>query len=190
MIQMIKTNKKLVPHLSEIIEDEGIYVDISNKIKDDEIVIIKVDDYYKSLKQNHGLKSVDFIVVVDCACNTFAMYLLEFKNIKKPKNLKFGEINEKFKNTIDDFLSIRFENIFDNDKFRYKKIFLYLVSDLYKDRGDHENFEEYIKYRKKIGKKDTLKTEMNLANKLYKFRNHLLRIEFDFPPNPIICKVT
>ena len=38
-------------------------------------------------------------------------------------------------------------------------------------------------------KRDSLKVDVSLSSKLYKFRGKLLRIEYDIPPNPIISRI-
>lgn len=73
---------------------------------------VKVDDYYAGLRLAAPPKAIDFLVVVDCECDAFVMYLLELKNVSAPKFLLIRDIHEKFQNTIDDFLSRRFGYIF------------------------------------------------------------------------------
>lgn len=188
MVQQIKECKELIPYLKDIIEDEGIEVGISEKIGCGSIAIIKVDEYYAGLHITTPPKAVDFLAVVDCECASFAMYLLELKNVKSPKFLKMKDIHEKFGNTIDDFLSVRFGDIFLNDRYKYKNILLYLVSDAYGLRGKYNNFNEYRKIMDKTSKRDTLKTEIGLGTKLFRFRGRILKISFDIPPNPVIQK--
>lgn len=189
MVQQIKNCKALIPYLKDIIEDEGIVVGISEQISPGKIAIIKVDEYYAGLHIASPPKAVDFLVAVDCECGSFVMYLLELKNVHSPKFLIIKDIHEKFGNTIDDFLSKRFKQIFLNDKYKYKKILLYLVSDAYGLSGKYADFDEYKKVKEKINKRDSLKTEMNLGTKLFRFRGKILQISFDIPPNPVIKKV-
>lgn len=46
-----------------------------------------------------------------------------------------------------------------------------------------------IRFRDKVNKKDTLKVDMSLSEKLYRFRGKILKIEYDIPPNPIITRL-
>ena len=174
--------------MENTIEDAGICVSISSDISEDKLAIIKVDDYYAGLHEKVIPKAIDFLVIVDCECNTYAMYLLELKNVKGPKFLNLHDIQEKFANTIADFLSCRFKDIFLADKYKYRRILLYLVSDAYNIRGRYKNYDEYKRVMDKINKKDSLKIERNLSGKLYKFKGKILRIQYDIPPNPIIRK--
>lgn len=188
MVQQINNCRELIPYLKDIIEDEGITVGISENIGCGNIAIVKVDEYYSGLHIATPPKAIDFLVVVDCECASFVMYLLELKNVNSPKFLKMKDIHEKFGNTIDDFLSMRFAGIFLNDRYKYKNIFLYLVSDAYGLSGKYNNFNEYRDIMDKTSKRDSLKTEISLGTKLFRFRGKILRISFDIPPNPIIQK--
>ena len=186
MIQQIKSCRQLIPYLKEIIEDEGIGVGISEQLGWDHIAIIKVDEYYHGLHLANIPKAIDHLVVVDCECSSYVMYLLELKNVKSPQFLNIREIQEKFEITIKDFLSKRFADIFLNDRYKYKHIFLYLVSDAYRISGRYGTYEEYRKAQEKINKRDSLKVDLNLGSKLYRFRGKILSISYDIPPNPLI----
>ncbi len=87
MLQMIKSEVTLKPYLYYVIEDEGIEVEVETTLSEDEYISVKVDDYYNGLHLATPPKSVDFIVVVDCSCNAFVLYILEFKNVKSPAYL-------------------------------------------------------------------------------------------------------
>lgn len=188
MIHQIKSCRQLIPYLKEIIEDEGIEIGISELLEWEHIAIIKVDEYYRGLRLANIPKAIDHLVVVDCECSSYVMYLLELKNVKSPQFLNIRDIQEKFDVTIRDFLSDRFADIFMNDRYKYKHIFLYLVSDAYRISGRYSTYEEYKKVQEKINKRDSLKVDLNLGSKLYRFRGKILTISYDIPPNPIIRK--
>lgn len=191
MIQEIKSCKELIPYLRDKIEDEKIEVEIEDNLREEQYAIIKVDDFYNNLHIASPPKSIDFVVTVDCECFSYVLYLLELKNVNSPKKLNIRDIQEKFSTTIHDFLTERFGHIFLNDKYKYKDIKLYLVSDAY---GLSENYETYEEYRKiqdkkqRIQSKDSLRVDCNLASRLYKFKGKIVKINYDIPPNPIIRK--
>lgn len=189
MIQQIKGNSCLKPYLCKKIEDEGIFVEIDGQLREEQYGIIKVDDYYRGLHLKITPKAIDFLVAVDCECNAFVLYLLELKNVKNPKYLIISDIHEKFKNTIEDFLSQRFAEIFLSDQYKYKDIKLYLVSDAYGISGKYKTHEQYKKIMDKVNKRDSLKIDRSLGSKLYRFRNRIVKIDYDIPPNPIIRRM-
>jgi hypothetical protein len=189
MLEQIKCTSGLIPYLHKIIEDEGIIVDVDVSLDENNYIGIKIDDYYNGLHDSTTPKAVDFIVIVDCVCNSYALYILEFKNVNSSKHLVIKDIHEKFETTIKDFMVTRYNNIFMNDSYKYKVIKLYLVSDAYGVQGKFQNHQEYRKYLEKVNKRDSLKVDLNLGSKIYRFRNRCLQIEYDIPPNPIIRKV-
>lgn len=192
MIQRIKNCKELLPYLRDRIEDEKIQVNIDKNIKDNQIAIVKVDDYYNGLHVANPPKSVDYCVVVDCECDWYCLYVLELKGVSSPKYLVIKDIHEKFYNTIYDFLSCRFGSIFLDDKYKYKAINLFLVSNAYGLQGKFENYEEYKKIqekRQKMRLKDSLRIDVNLSSKPYKFKGRTVCICFDIPPNPVITRI-
>lgn len=189
MIQKIKNCKELIPYLKNTIEDEGIKVGIDESLIPENLVIIKTDDYYNNLHLSFPPKSIDYVVVVDCACDWYILYLLELKNVNSPKKLSIKDIQEKFENTICDFLSRRFGGIFMACQYKYKDIKLYLVSDAYGLEGKYSTYAEYKKNqdkRQKIQGRDSLRVDFNLGSKLFKIRGKIVRINYDIPPNPII----
>ena len=186
MIRTIKENKQLKPYLRGKLEDEGIQVDVSGDIEEEQIANIKVDDYYAGLHLALTPKTIDFLTAVDCECDTYVLYLLEFKNVGSPSGLVTRDIHEKFENTLNDFMSERFKDIFLNDRFKYRKILLYLVSNGYRVGRGYKNFSEYRAVQEKIHNRDSLKTDMSLANKPFSFRGKVLKINFDIPPNPVV----
>lgn len=189
MVQKIKNCKELIPYLKDVIEDEGIEVEIDKSIMPEKLAIIKIDDYYNDLHVSYPPKSIDFAVVVDCACSWYILYLLELKNVNSPKKLSVKDIQEKFENTICDFLSRRFEKIFLQEQYKYKDIKLFLVSDAYGLKGKYNTYEEYKKIqdrKQKIQSRDSLRVDFSLGSKLFKFRGKIVRICYDIPPNPII----
>lgn len=50
MVNMIKTDARLVPYLRTTIEDAGIEVGLDPKLQIDDFAAIKVDDFYAGQK--------------------------------------------------------------------------------------------------------------------------------------------
>ena len=193
MIAKIKDCKELADYIYYEFEDEGIKIDVDTRLTKNEYIGVKVDEFYNKTLTTQAPKSVDFLISVDCQCNNYILYIMEFKNVKSPQHLKITDIQEKFTNTINDFIMNRFADIYANDKFVYKDVFLYLISDAYriKDRfNTHKDYVRYQEFRNKALGKDTLRVDRNLQSKIYNIRGKIRRINYEIPPNPIIKKVT
>ena len=189
MISKIQNERRLKDCIRYEIEDEGIGVGVDEKLTHDDYIGIKVDDYYNGLHIATPPKSTDYVVVVDNSCDSYNLYILEMKNVGDSKGLDIRAIQEKFSTTIENFLSDRFKDIFMNDRYGYKDINLYLVSDAYDEKSKYKTHEEHRKQLKKAGR-DSLKVDIGLASKTYKFRGKKLMIKYEIPPNPIIHKTT
>lgn len=79
------------------------------------------------------------------------------------------------------------------DKYKYKDIKLYLVSDSYGVSEKYKTYEEYRKIQDKkqrIQGKDSLRVDCNFSSRLYKFKGRVVSINYDIPLNPIIKKIS
>lgn len=186
MIQRIRGNKALKPYLHQEIEDTGVAVEVEPSLTADDYVGIKVDDYYMGLKlQGETPKAVDFIVPVDCGLHWYALYILEMKDTDSYTR---KDIHEKFDTAMNRFLQEDFKDIFLDDRYRYCSIKLYLVKK-HKQAEKYSSYKEYVEVYNKIHAKDTLALDQKLSDKIYTFRNWLVQIEREFPPNPLISKM-
>lgn len=188
MIRMIKNDLRLRPYLAERLYDAGIEVGIDPSLSQDDYAAVKVDDYYDGRHMSNQPKAVDFVVTVDCECNWYVLYILELKNVKNQEGLNIPDIQEKFANTLKLFLQGDFRNIFENDRFKYRAVKLYLVSDAYHEGERFQDHGKAAYVRERMGV-DTLKVDVALTQRIYKFRGKLVRIQYDIPPNPIIRKI-
>ena len=188
MINEIKRERALLPYLHNTIEDSGISVSIDPKLEKSDYAAIKVDDYFSGLHLGITPKAVDYIVVVNCECDWYSMYILEFKNVSTPSNLVIRDIHEKFENTISIFLEDHFSDIFLNDRYKYRSVKLFLVSDVYNETGKYKNHAEYIAFKDRINSHDSLKVDFQLSSKLFRFRGKIYKVCYDIPPNPVISK--
>lgn len=189
MIRQILKERRLKKCISWKIEDAGLEIGVDPSLSEDEYVGIKVDEFYNGLKlMGETPKSVDYIVAVDCSCNDYILYILELKNVSSPAAYRSKDIVEKFKNTIYGFMSEEFEDIFLNDRYKYRDICLYLVTSAYKAAMEYGKYAEYVKIMEKTGKKDSLLHDVKFTQKPFWFRNKKLYIKREIPPNPIIMK--
>lgn len=188
MLQMIRSERRLTDYCRHEISDAGVEVKVDEKLQKDEYIGIKVDDYYAGLRRKDTPKSVDFIVVVDCACDSYALYILELKGVTSPPGT--NEIQEKFATTINRFMSEEFKDIFLHDRFKYKEIQLYLVTTAYAKAVEMGSFEKYLALRDKLKSKDSLMYDSSLSDRTYNIKGKSCRIQREVPPNPLIRKIT
>ena len=184
---MIKMNKAFANHLFWKIEDSGIHVEVDSKLTENEYVGIKVDNYYNGLHMARPPKAVDFVVAVDCECDWYALYILELKGVSKPSSPK--DIQEKFDTTFSDFMGKRFKDIFHNSRFKYRDVFLYLVTTAYEKAVQGGNYERFIEIRNKMRRRDSLCVDDMLSQKPYYFRGKYYYIKKEVPPNPLIRRL-
>ncbi len=168
MINKIKDTEALKPFITDECEENKIFVNMADDIPQNNYLVIKVDRYYNSLNLSDTPPSVDCLVLLKCADSSYVLYLVELKNIKRPRRFKIDNIRDKFKTTIDDFMSTRFKDIFHSEKLPIKDLRLYFVTNLYK-----------------TPRKDTTKMDSLLSRLPFEFRGKIKQIEPELP-NPLI----
>lgn len=118
MIQTVKKDRKLNKYLHCTFEDSELQIDVEPTLSEKDYIGIKMDDYY--MGQHLGgetPKAVDFLVVVDCYCKWYCLYIMELKHVKDPNKISTKDIFEKFDTAINRFMKDEFAYIFLNPKF-------------------------------------------------------------------------
>ncbi|OHD10700.1 MAG: hypothetical protein A2086_16770 [Spirochaetes bacterium GWD1_27_9] len=180
MIDLIKNEPELKDIIVSKCEDNNYCVSLDEQIDKDNIIILKIDNYYNSSKMHNPPASVDCLIMQKCCNETYNLYLVELRNIKYCSSIKKDNIIEKFNTTLDDFMSVRFKHIFleNIDKIMLK---LYFITD---PLGVVEkNLTQEIIEKKY---KDTKIGFLQSINP-FKFGTKYFRIEHKLP-NPIIQK--
>lgn len=165
MIKRIKSHEILSKFVEDTCCENDICVTFENGIPPDSYAIIKVDNYYNSLKLGKKTPaSIDCLIIRKCVKTGYGLTLVELKKIETAKGFELENMRQKFKTTLYDFIKIRFKNPLD---INYSEIKLYFVS------------KQEI-YKRDLG----LKMEV-LINTKFKFndRNLMIRPEL---PNPTI----
>jgi hypothetical protein len=178
MIEEIISDSILKKYIGSECKENNISVTIDKNIIPKDITFIKVDEYYN--KEVYPIPpAIDSLIPVRESKNSYSLYLIELKNIKSLDGFERKQVYDKFKTTINDFMSIRYNYIFLNDKYSIKKIRLYFVSDPLKLKGKEDK-----EIKKKI---EGTKLEFHLNLPLFKFKNKICKIEYRVP-EPIISK--
>jgi len=185
MIYTIRTDGSLCPLLQTVVQDVGITVNFNPRVDIvNDVAILKIDDYYNNLRQPDTPKSIDNIVVIDCRCKCYVMYLFELKSTRTSGKVKVSDIHEKFDTAIYDFISTRFSSIFLSNAYKYKRIFLYTIMKS-TSMSNYPDYATFIKAQNR-SRNLTYDKEMSMASKLYKIKGHICMIKFEIPPNPIM----
>jgi hypothetical protein len=144
LLQKIKEDPRLVAFIETSCEENGISVSMDTRILESEYVIIKVDNYYNSLGLNPTPPSVDCLILQTCQQNEYALTIIELKDIDQTQRFRVDNVIGKFKTCFDDFITVRFREFFDNDRY-YSRIKLYFVSKI--DIYGSSNIDSSIKMR-------------------------------------------
>jgi len=189
MINKIKSETTLVnfienPRNCEVndkynyLGENDVNILIDKDISNEKIVALKIDNYYNSLHLSETPKSVDFLITLNEEKHIYTIYIIELKNIKKMKYVKRHDITEKFQTTIDDFMKVRFSDIFMDNKFKIE-LKLFFISDPLKLQN------------KALGEKEVHNrisgTRLELLSQIrpFKFRNKTYQITYKIP-HPLI----
>ena len=90
MIKTIKNDAQLCNYTTHQIEDAGIEVAIDDTLDKEQYIGIKIDDYYMGLNlQGETPKAVDFIVAVDCTCDSYMFFILWSLKIPVDRSLYY-----------------------------------------------------------------------------------------------------
>lgn len=127
LLKKIKLHSVLSKFIQEKCEENGICVEIDNRIPKENILILKVDNYYNSLKLKYTPASPDCLIIVKCISQGYSLTIVELKDIDSSKRFTIDNMTEKFQTCFDDFISKRFADILFID---YRKIQLFFVSEI------------------------------------------------------------
>ena len=145
LIDLLKADPVISQYLCNECKEHEVSIEIDPKIIDNDILIIKIDDYYNKMEPLISRpKSPDCLIIQRCYENNYILYIVELKNIKNQDGFTVKGIEEKFITCLDDFMSIRFANYFHNNSFYYKNIKLFFIADPY---GFKKNPEMQLKMR-------------------------------------------
>lgn len=164
MIKRIKADPILSKFIGKECCENNICVTFADDVDMDNVVIVKVDKYYESLKMEFTPPSIDCLIIRKCLSGGYALTLVELKKTKKQKHLDVKNLKEKFHTTINEFIKTTFYKYYDID---YKNVKLYFVSNIENDARD-----KGIKLETRI-------------NDIYHFRGRRYLIQPELP-NPTI----
>lgn len=164
MIRRILNHDILSNFVEQTCCENGVCVNFADDVDQNDVVIIKVDNYYNSLNLNDTPPSIDCLIIRRCIGGGYGLTLIELKNITSGQSFDLENLKGKFHTTIYDFIKGRFREILD---VHYNEVKLYFVTNI-------------DVYKRDIG----LKMEL-LMNVKYDFngKKYMVRPEM---PNPAI----
>ncbi|MBW1650579.1 MAG: hypothetical protein JRJ44_07900 [Deltaproteobacteria bacterium] len=180
---MLINNLRYVKELSDFILDKcddtedskGNFEVITDKsINLENILIIKVD-YFLQKKIHPNPKAPDCLIIQRCAENEFDIYVVELKDVKRPRKINKKDVREKFTNCYELFIKKEFKEYFYSDKIKIRNIKLWLVADPHNIR-EYPQREHYNK---------VTEFDMLLEQVTIKYFNKSIRIK-RYHQNPTI----
>ena len=181
MIDKINAKGELTQFFTNDLLENGVGVIINEAMPEDSYVAINIDEYYHCIAPAHTPTIADILLVAQKLSNKkqHHIYIIEMKNIKSPHGFKVKNIYEKFNTAIEDFMKVKYADIFLDEKYRVERFRLFFITDAYrlKQKGLTE---------KQI-KSFLLETKIMMFHEmpLFHFRNFKVMIEYQLP-NPLL----
>ncbi len=178
LIDLLKNDPIINQFFCDECKENDISIEIDNTISKDDLLIIKLDEYYH--RESHPQPpSPDCLVIQRCSENKFNGYIIELKNIDGPGGFTVNGIVQKFTTCLDDFMSNRFAHYFYKNEINYNSIRLIFIADPY----------DYKKVPEKQNKAKPHRIDALLSVRIPKYFGHHLYIDHKLP-NPKInnCK--
>jgi hypothetical protein len=181
MLNKIKTNSILNQFLTDKLLEHDVGIIINEDMPQDSFVVIDIDKYYHHI----GLKNIpaiaDLLLVAQKLSKKelYHIYIIEMKNINSPQRFKIKNIYDKFYTAIEDFMKIKYADIFMDEKYKIERFKLFFVSDAYSLKKAGMTDEQIKSF--------LLETKIMVLQsmQLFQFRNFKVFIEYKLP-NPLL----
>lgn len=150
---------------------------------DHKVGVLKLDEYeaYNSRYTHNPPKVADNLVIVQCDDSSIKLYIIELRqsNGTRPtRRLHPNEIEEKFSTALNDFIELRYPDVFAPS--RIKLIKAYLVADPWRLAGRDDGAQLFEK-KVKLSALDAY-----AFRKPLKIFDRFVAIDPVMPPNPVI----
>ncbi len=159
LINNLRNHKELSHFIRDKCDDSkdskgNFKVIIDKSVKPKNILIIKVDLYFnKEISPNP--KGPDCLIIQRCAKNEFDIYVVELKDVKRPKGIDKKNIQEKFINCYDLFIKKEFKKYVDSNKIKIRNIKLWLIADPFniREHPERKKYNNVIDFKQRLGDK-------------------------------------
>ena len=139
MLNKIRTKEQLTRFFTNDLQENEVGVIIDEAMPQESYVGIDIDEYYHHI----GLKTIPAIADILLIAQKLSqndqhhIYIIEMKNIRKPKYFDINNIHAKFHTAIEDFMKKQYADIFLDEKYKVERFRLFFVRDVYRlKKGD------------------------------------------------------
>lgn len=130
LLDWLRNDAVISKYICKQCSENGIELIIDQEIDPNNLLIIKIDDYYNNEIRRNCHCSPDCLVIQKCT-NHYDIYIVELRNIKDAQGFTVKEIEEKFITCLDNFMSERFGNYFHHVDININILKLFFISDPY-----------------------------------------------------------
>ena len=181
MLSKIKSKGELSRFLTSNVLENGVGIIISTEMPQESYVVINIDEYYHKIGPEKTPAIADILLVAQKLSQKeqHHIYIVEMKNIKSPRSFKVKNIYEKFHTAIEDFMKVKYADIFMDEDYKVERFRLYFVSDAFrlKKRGwSEEQIRSFLNETK-------IMTFQSMD--YFQYRNFKVLIEYQLP-NPLL----
>jgi hypothetical protein len=139
MLNELNAKSELVPFFTKDLLENNVGVIVNGEMPKDSYVAIDIDEYYHHTGPTPTPAIADVLLVAQKLSQReqHQIYIVEMKNISSPHGFIVKNIYEKFRTAIEDFMKIRYADVFMDENYQVEKFRLFFVSDAYrlKKRG-------------------------------------------------------
>ena len=187
MINKIKSETILVSSIAKLeyyndkynyLGENDINILIDKAIGKEKIIALNIDNYYISLSLPKMPKTADFLITLNEEKHIYTIYIVEMKNAKRLSSFRSSDIIDKFQTTIDDFMKVRYSDIFMNEEYKIELKFFFISDPLKLKEKDISELE----IQKRI---KSTKLEFLSQVRPFEFRKRLYQIQYEIP-HPLI----
>lgn len=180
MLDKLKEYTELHPFFTTNLFENGVGVIIDPSIPESQYIAINVDKYYHKLSLPQTPAIVDLLIVgKNNSEEKFHIFIVEMKNINGENGFKCHNIYEKFTTVIEDFMKIRYQDPFLNEKYNVIECKLFFINDAYHFSENGYTKDEYSSFLKGT------KIEILQSMPPFEYRGFYLFIDYEIP-NPLL----
>lgn len=180
MISVLRSKSELIPHFTTNLFENGVGVVIDKSVDETNYLAINIDNFYHHNGINPIPEIADLLIVgKESKYDNFHLFVVEMKNINKPKRFTVENIHGKFETAINDFMKLKYSDPFLNTDYNIIEFRLFFIHDAYhlKEKGlSDSEIRSFF---------SGTKMEMLQSMDPFEFRGKYYIIEYELP-NPLL----